>query len=213
MSEIKKRTEQRILDAAVELFAAQGFHGATTRAIAQLADVNEATLFRYFSRKQDLFFAALDRELSIVQVPGPLRQAMERDEHPECVLPLLFRHLLEIVRFRPNFVRLLHVGALEQTGADHLCRRHLGPTFAVAASYLDRCISRGVILDADPVTVGLGLFATAVAYQDFYAFLIGANISSGDLEQSVATHSRLWLRALAPHATRAPLERADAATV
>lgn len=211
MSETKKRTERRIIDAAVQLFAEQGFHGATTRAIAQVADVNEATLFRYFSRKQDLFFAALDRELSVVQLPVPLRQAMERDEHPEYVLPLLFRHLLEVVRFRPNFIRLLHVGALERSGADHLCRRYLGPTFNVAANYLNRCVSRGVILESDPVTIGLALFATAVVHQDFYAFLIGANISAGDLEQSVAAYTRLWLRALtSPGVSAEPGQQAAA---
>jgi AcrR family transcriptional regulator len=41
-------TEVRIVEAAAQLFAHNGFKGTTTRDIAQLADLNEATLFRYF---------------------------------------------------------------------------------------------------------------------------------------------------------------------
>ena len=41
-------TRERILDAATQVFSEQGYSGATTRAIATLAKVNEMTLFRHF---------------------------------------------------------------------------------------------------------------------------------------------------------------------
>ncbi len=44
----KTVTETRIVEAAVQLFAQNGFKGASTRDIARLARVNEVTLFRYF---------------------------------------------------------------------------------------------------------------------------------------------------------------------
>jgi AcrR family transcriptional regulator len=47
-------TGQRILDAATRVFARQGVSGATTRAIARAARVNEVTLFRYFKNKGEL---------------------------------------------------------------------------------------------------------------------------------------------------------------
>jgi len=39
------KTEQKILDAAIRMFASEGYDGATTRKIAEAADVNEVTLF------------------------------------------------------------------------------------------------------------------------------------------------------------------------
>jgi AcrR family transcriptional regulator len=48
-----------ILGAARELFAAEGYGGATTKAIAERADVSEAVLFRNFSSKEALFEAAV----------------------------------------------------------------------------------------------------------------------------------------------------------
>ncbi|BDB44130.1 MULTISPECIES: TetR/AcrR family transcriptional regulator [Mycobacterium] len=48
-----------ILQAARERFAADGFAGATTIAIAKAADVSETVLFRHFPTKESLFEAAV----------------------------------------------------------------------------------------------------------------------------------------------------------
>ena len=47
--------QAQILEAAETIFAAKGYHGATTREIAQAADVSEGTLYNYFASKRDLF--------------------------------------------------------------------------------------------------------------------------------------------------------------
>jgi AcrR family transcriptional regulator len=49
----------KILDAALRVFAEMGYRGATTRRIAQEADVNEVTLFRQFGSKDELIRAAV----------------------------------------------------------------------------------------------------------------------------------------------------------
>jgi AcrR family transcriptional regulator len=53
-------TRQRILQAAAQLFAEQGYARATTRALAAAAGVNEVTLFRHFGSKQGLFSAIIE---------------------------------------------------------------------------------------------------------------------------------------------------------
>ena len=50
----------KILQAAGQLFARQGYYATTTREIARLAEVSENTLFRHFENKEDLFWASLD---------------------------------------------------------------------------------------------------------------------------------------------------------
>jgi len=47
--------QQRIRDAARQLFAEHGYGGTTTRNIARLADVSETLLFRYYGDKAGLF--------------------------------------------------------------------------------------------------------------------------------------------------------------
>jgi len=48
-------TQQRLLDATLKLISEKGYMGATTREIAQEAQVTELTLFRHFGTKGKLF--------------------------------------------------------------------------------------------------------------------------------------------------------------
>ncbi len=52
---------ERLLEAAAQVYSETGFRGTTTRRIAQVADVNEITLFRHFGTKETLVKAALKR--------------------------------------------------------------------------------------------------------------------------------------------------------
>jgi AcrR family transcriptional regulator len=71
-------TEDRILDAAEELFAAHGYTATKTRALAQRAGVNEVTLFRRFGTKAGVLRAMGERVagqtagLSSVDLPEDL---------------------------------------------------------------------------------------------------------------------------------------------
>src|SRR5699024_10380853 len=54
-------TRDRIIRAAIELVDEKGYKGATTRAIAERAEVNEVTLFRQFGNKQGILDAAIEK--------------------------------------------------------------------------------------------------------------------------------------------------------
>ncbi|WP_083541905.1 TetR/AcrR family transcriptional regulator [Kribbia dieselivorans] len=54
----------RILDAAVTAFGQRGYHGASIRDVAQLAQVSPGSLYNYFATKQDILFTIMDRGIS-----------------------------------------------------------------------------------------------------------------------------------------------------
>lgn len=64
-------TREVILAAALEAYSKYGFRGATTRRIAEIAGVNEVTLFRHFGSKEALVGEAL-RVLSPAGQVAPL---------------------------------------------------------------------------------------------------------------------------------------------
>lgn len=77
--------KESILEAAVHIFASQGFRGADVQLIADRSGVGKGTVYRYFGDKQDLFWAAvywvvgkLHRNLAtaIATCDRPLEQLM-----------------------------------------------------------------------------------------------------------------------------------------
>lgn len=61
----------RLLAAAARIFARDGLTGATTRAIAREAGVNEVTLFRHFGSKERLLAAVVRQNFGPAASPGP----------------------------------------------------------------------------------------------------------------------------------------------
>jgi AcrR family transcriptional regulator len=58
---MNKPTAQQLVDAALETLKEDGFAGATSRAIARRAGVNQALVFYHFGSVDSLLLAALDR--------------------------------------------------------------------------------------------------------------------------------------------------------
>lgn len=65
-----EETRQRILAAAARVFAQRGLAGATTRAIASTAGVNEVTLFRHFGTKDRLLAAVVGKNFGAPDLPA-----------------------------------------------------------------------------------------------------------------------------------------------
>jgi AcrR family transcriptional regulator len=57
-------TEQRVRRAALELFAARGFHGTGIRDLAEAAGLSSATLYHYMGTKEDLLVAIMRDSLT-----------------------------------------------------------------------------------------------------------------------------------------------------
>ena len=64
--EARRDVQSLILDAAETVFAQRGFDGATTRAIAELAEVNLGLIHYHFSNKELLFERAVERRVEAI---------------------------------------------------------------------------------------------------------------------------------------------------
>lgn len=67
----KAPARQLLLVAAARVFARDGLEGATTRAIAREAGVNEVTLFRHFGTKEGLIEAVVGSQFGAAARPAP----------------------------------------------------------------------------------------------------------------------------------------------
>lgn len=79
---IKNDKAGRILDSALNVFAAKGFQSATIQEISKSATVSEGTIYEYFNNKEDLLFSTLERQFrnnlnlldELFEVRTPLRK-------------------------------------------------------------------------------------------------------------------------------------------
>jgi AcrR family transcriptional regulator len=183
-------TEARIIEAAVQLFAQHGFKGTSTRDIAELANVNEATLFRHFGRKADLFWAAADSRLNGLKLNRELQHELSSDADPQTVIPMIVSFITESMFQRPELMRLLYVAGFELAGANRLLGQHLGPIFDAFNSYFHRCARKGLIEDFDPVVATLGIAGAVGAHYTLQPFFSEAQ------DHKIPEYTRFLLNAL-----------------
>ncbi len=188
-------TEVRIVEAATQLFARQGYKGTTTRQIAQLAGVNEATVFRCFARKAELFWAAAESRLTRLKLNRELQTGMAMDLDPEIVLPMLVEFLMENISEDFELMRLLYVAGFELPGADRMFREHLGPIFDAVSAYFGRCAARGAISALEPTFATLGLAGAVSAHSNLRGLFAGED-GARDAHALAPAYAQFWLNAL-----------------
>lgn len=192
-------TENRILEAAVQIFARHGYNASGTLKIAQLAGVNELTVFRHFSRKKDLFWAAVESRLQRVRISEELRNRLDNDENPSTAIPAIVTVFVEAVRQQPETIRLLYSTFFElDCSAERILRKHLVPLFKPVLEYLARCSAKGSIRNLDPGIAALGIATFCATHQTLQSVITPEESSALSTDDLIAVHIDFWLRALMP---------------
>lgn len=120
-------TRNMLLDAAEQVFQAQGVAGTSLHDIATAAGLSRGAIYWHFQDKADLFNAMMDR------VALPLQSALEHMEHAEGQDPLpALQAALDLAFQRtvhdPQTRRVFEVATLKVEYVDSLCavrQRHL----------------------------------------------------------------------------------------
>lgn len=143
MSTPRNTTRQRLIQAALELFTAHGVTDTTTKQIAELADVNEVTLFRHFGNKHGLLLAAIEEAAVFTELGQTLVQQADQADYIDQALKEYATTCLEALERVPEMVRSV-VGEAGQYPAEN--RKALGRGLTQAnryvAEYFDQMIQR-----------------------------------------------------------------------
>ena len=91
----RRRTDdkrQRILQAAVKVFARKGYHGARVSEIARRADVADGTIYLYFQNKEDILVSLFDEVMS-EHLQDKRRHLAGLEDAPSRLLAIAETHL------------------------------------------------------------------------------------------------------------------------
>ncbi|MEO5510568.1 MAG: helix-turn-helix domain-containing protein [Longimicrobiales bacterium] len=157
----------RILAAAVRVFEEHGIRGATTRRIADAAEVNEVTLFRHFGSKDKLLKEALEWAASCGPQP-PLMFLPDDPIDPVEELTEWARVHLRVIHERRMFIRT-SMAEFEENPDVTTCGAQIPMRVSNALfAYITRLQEKGMALrdyDARAATSLLmgGLFSDAMS--------------------------------------------------
>lgn len=162
---IQRENEERILEAALEVFSGSGYRGATVDAIAARAGLSKPNLLYYFRRKQDIYEALLARLLDTWL--APLRE-MDADGDPLAEIGGYVRRKLEMSRDFPRESRLFANEILQ--GAPRIKRLLEGELKHLVddkAEVMLTWMRAGRLKRADPRHLIFSIWATTQHYADF----------------------------------------------
>lgn len=196
-----KNSEQinKIVHAAAQLFARQGYHGTSTKEIARIADISENTLFRYFEHKEDLFWAALRSRLSGLELRRDLLSGIAGGASPEIVLPQILTQLVDTAILKPELLRLIAVAFIElRWKAATVCYEYLSPIFSAVNRYLASNIESGKLRNVDPSLLTAALATSVMVHPEFTKLIAGAPPPYSDSREAIQVYSKFWLDVLVP---------------
>jgi TetR/AcrR family transcriptional regulator len=181
---IQSQNEELILDAALEVFSAYGFRGATVDQIARKCGLSKPNLLYYFRRKEDIYVALLEHTLT--DWLEPLR-ALDATGDPIAEITRYIRAKIHMSRDNPAASRLFANEILH--GAPAIGAFLKGPLKELVdekAAVISGWIAQGRINTVDPHHLIFAIWAVTQHYADF-DIQVKAVLGQGKLDGQVDT--------------------------
>lgn len=160
-------TSEKILEAAVRVFAEEGFQGARMHRIAEAAGVNQALLHYYFQSKERLYEEALFRAFSrlIHRLVGQL----EAIPDPEEAFRNAIYSYIDLLQDEPALPRLFVSEAME--GGERLkavfdrirIETGLSPP-GIIIPFVEKGIAGGRLRSVDPMQTAVSVIGMCIFY-------------------------------------------------
>ena len=187
----EKPTKDRLLETALEEFAARGFDGAKVDRIVRRARVNKAMLYYHFPSKAALYlailqaqFGALGEAVSVARAPG-----LAPEEQLRRFIGAIAREAIARPFFPPIWLREIAEGG-----------RHVDTTVVMAlrrvletlGAILRQGEQAGVFRPANPLVIQISIvaplmfFAASAPFRERVAKLVPPNVAKPDLETMIA---------------------------
>lgn len=148
-----RRTQ--ILMGAAQIFSKKGYHRATTREIAEAADVSEGTIYHYFDNKRKLLIAMMEL-LGRWSLEGIIRENPPDD--PKDFLTTLHQDLYQLLEERGEFaVPILAEIFTDTELRETLYQQLVQPIAAYVEKFLETQAPSSSLRRKDPIIIAYAL--------------------------------------------------------
>lgn len=162
---IQSMNRRLILDAALEVFSAYGFRGATIDQIAEKAGMSKPNLLYYFPRKQNIYVTVLQDTMVTWMEPF---ENIDPDGDPLEELRRYIAIKLEVSVSKPEASRLFANEILHGAPAmSEFLNGHLRELVDEKAAVIQRWIDQRRLAPIDPYHLIFTIWAVTQHYADF----------------------------------------------
>jgi AcrR family transcriptional regulator len=152
---------QEILETALRLFSAKGFHAVSMQEIAEASEFAVGTLYNFFENKEELFNKLMDS--CGERITGTILAILDGPGDEAERLANFFQHLPTLMEEHAEFIKL-YVSELGTRGAKFSKRHEKEDLDAVLNSRLEQLIragiSREIFRSVDPVITAKAINST-----------------------------------------------------
>jgi AcrR family transcriptional regulator len=161
--------QEKVLEAAIDLFAENGFERSSTSEIAERAGVAEGTIFKRFSTKKDLLIAVGIYIVSKISLPNQAREVAsilgQPHERVEDMFQTLLTNRLEFVGKNRRMLRVMIQELPFHPELQRVAKEIIGKTLIPAATQaIDRYKQKGQLRDLPSITIFRMMVGQFMAY-------------------------------------------------
>lgn len=145
---VNHQTQDRIIEAAGDVFSQKGYHDANVDEIVRLAETSKGGIYFHFPSKEILFFAVMDGLAS--QLVNKVERAVSREKTPQAKCEVALETVLITLGEHKKLARLLLVQGYSMGKAFENKRSEIFSRFAgQIESVLEQAVKKGDIPELD----------------------------------------------------------------
>jgi AcrR family transcriptional regulator len=184
-----------ILTQSTIIFAQQGYHEASTGALARACGVTEPIIYKHFGSKKKLYQAVLNRigEQFLKRFRDSVEQRANNDLM-DCLTYILLDYRTAALADREGMLVLLNaILESNDTEIEQITQAHNREIYTLVYSLLEKAQKQDILstqLDLSAATWGFLSFLFAINFR------VRAHITGQYNEQTIHEINRLWVQAL-----------------
>lgn len=98
---------QKIIQAAIKVFARKGFFNARISDIAKEAKVADGTIYLYFNNKYDILISLFEDEIGKIILQ--IRQLLDQEDDPRKMMEIFAYHHLQLIENKRDLAEILQM--------------------------------------------------------------------------------------------------------
>ncbi|MEG6566754.1 TetR/AcrR family transcriptional regulator [Thermoanaerobacterium saccharolyticum] len=192
-------TEEKIINASIELFSEKGFDSTKTSEIAKNAGIAEGTIFRYFKTKKDILMSIVTKAIQFFSekfIVLPLNKVLRSEKPEEEILADLLKDRYEMITKNFSIIKVIGTEALTKEKIREKLVEHIAiKTLEIGEEFYQNGIEKGIFRDLPPRTVVRSLFGSVmmlIAEQQFFP----DDKKSKDVEKEISTIVEIFMNGI-----------------